>query len=508
MSSSESSSTHCCQQLVPPLDEVSNSGRNVIFLFDGTGDNKEEDSFRVEEEPTYSDRQMVFYRPGIGTWRPEKKRDWLPFYRTISKKVDEAVASNFEEHVIHAYDTLANHYRDGDEICLFVSIGFSRGAYTARAVAAVVAFFGLLSRDTPNYSKLLDEIKETYFEPTRNHYLSQAYQLVKNSFGGKPEDKDEHFSAKFREKAEEFCLKHKTRKVVLEFVGVWDTVSSVGAVTAPDAMFTSSNPHLRYFRHAIALDEKRVRFDRAMWCKKYTKEFEDTDIEQVLTATHTDFRDFSLDVGGGSVGDQSKDDLANISLRWMIRECFKAKTGIIFDSDALEAVGLKPTGLYPEVKPRPAALPPNQKSAVQNPAPKSQGWFSGWFSTKKPTESPVKQKDPRTEEERDLGDALAPFYRPSTTGSMFWGLMEVIPMKKWNSIKRESTRTANWWAGRKIDIRIANKKLGSIKVHRTVKTRMIAQPEDPEAEPYVPAATLEDFGAKIKVDSPHIEWVD
>ncbi|THU78820.1 hypothetical protein K435DRAFT_811222, partial [Dendrothele bispora CBS 962.96] len=412
-----------------------------------------------------------------------------------------------------AYDTLAKHYRDGDEICLFVSIGFSRGAYTARAVAAVVAFFGLLSRDTPNYSKLLDEIKETYFEPTRNHYLSQAYQLVKNSFGGKPEDKDEHFSAKFREKAEEFCLKHKTRKVVLEFVGVWDTVSSVGAVTAPDAMFTSSNPHLRYFRHAIALDEKRARFDRAMWCKKYTKEFEDTDIEQVLTATHTDFRDFSLDVGGGSVGDQSKDDLANISLRWMIRECFKANTGIIFDSEELKAFGLDPTGLYPEVKPRPAISSPNQTSVVQSPPKPKLFSRLSLFSTKKSTNLSKKQKerDLRTEEERDLGDALAPIYDAFKVGYLFWHVMEIIPMKKWNSVKREQTRTANLWAGRKIDIQVGDRQLWPIKVHRTVRTRMIAQSGDLKGC-YVPAVKLQvkDFGPgeEITVDSKYIEWVD
>lgn len=48
-------------------------------------------------------------------------------------------------------------------------------------------------------------------------------------------------------------------KVPIEFLGVWDTVSSVGFIgrTLP---YTSSNRCLKTFRHAISADEHRVKF--------------------------------------------------------------------------------------------------------------------------------------------------------------------------------------------------------------------------------------------------------
>ena len=48
--------------------------------------------------------------------------------------------------------------------------------------------------------------------------------------------------------------------------------------------------------------------------------------------------------------------LARIPLRWMVRECFKAGTGILFYSDKLREIGLDPSSLYPVVLPRPPPL--------------------------------------------------------------------------------------------------------------------------------------------------------
>lgn len=49
------------------------------------------------------------------------------------------------------------------------------------------------------------------------------------------------------------------------------------------------------------------------------------------------------DVGGGSVPNGTRHSLARIPLRWMIRECFRCNTGIIFDAAQLQAVGLRVT---------------------------------------------------------------------------------------------------------------------------------------------------------------------
>ncbi|KAG6884359.1 hypothetical protein C0993_011827 [Termitomyces sp. T159_Od127] len=52
--------------------------------------------------------------------------------------------------------------------------------------------------------------------------------------------------------------------VPIEFLGVWDTVSSVGLI--PKRLpFTTSNTSIRTFRHAVALDERRANFKANLW---------------------------------------------------------------------------------------------------------------------------------------------------------------------------------------------------------------------------------------------------
>ncbi|KAG2357750.1 hypothetical protein BDR07DRAFT_350634 [Suillus spraguei] len=48
--------------------------------------------------------------------------------------------------------------------------------------------------------------------------------------------------------------------VVIHFIGVWDTVSSVGIKKEKILPSTDTCDHICYFRHALALDERRVKF--------------------------------------------------------------------------------------------------------------------------------------------------------------------------------------------------------------------------------------------------------
>jgi uncharacterized protein (DUF2235 family) len=45
------------------------------------------------------------------------------------------------------------------------------------------------------------------------------------------------------------------QNVTIEFMGVWDTVASVGVVAAKTLPFTNSNTSIKTFRHALSLDE-------------------------------------------------------------------------------------------------------------------------------------------------------------------------------------------------------------------------------------------------------------
>lgn len=49
---------------------------------------------------------------------------------------------------------------------------------------------------------------------------------------------------------------------------------------------------------------------------------------------------FDSDVGGGSVKNDTPHALARIPLRWMVRECFRCHTGIMFDAVMLQQIGL------------------------------------------------------------------------------------------------------------------------------------------------------------------------
>ena len=130
--------------------------------------------------------------------------------------------------------------RVGDNICLF---GFSRGAITARALAGMVHKVGLLPRCN------LEQLPFAYRMYTRN------------------DEEGRRLSVDFKETF--------STNVKIMFIGVWyvvhlsidsyftssprDTVNSVGLIekTLP---FADKNTTILHFRHAISLDERRVKF--------------------------------------------------------------------------------------------------------------------------------------------------------------------------------------------------------------------------------------------------------
>ncbi|KAG8738435.1 hypothetical protein FRC11_001401, partial [Ceratobasidium sp. 423] len=76
----------------------------------------------------------------------------------------------------------------------------------------------------------------------------------------------------------------------------------------------------------------------------------ETNVQEVwFSGAHTD-------VGGGSVKNGERYSLARISLRWMVRQCFKCDTGIMFHSNLLEDIGISPESLWPKVQARPPAI--------------------------------------------------------------------------------------------------------------------------------------------------------
>ena len=151
----------------------------------------------------------------------------------------------------------------------------------------------------------------------------------------------------------------------------------------------------------------------------------------------------NIDVGGGSVPNHTRNSLARIPLRWMIRECFKTKSGIKFESEKLRHIGLDPsTLLYDENGDIPKRPPPaevNSAKIEKAPAPKKQpnilvrAWrgvktFLGFGS---PAEDTPHLDDgpppPTTEEEEELKDALSPMYDQLEL-KWIWKVLEYLPL--------------------------------------------------------------------------------
>ena len=128
-----------------------------------------------------------------------------------------------------------NHYRTGDRLYIF---GFSRGAYTARAVTALLHGYGLLG-------------------PGNDALVPYAIRLLWRANKAKSDAaRADYFSL-----AAEFKASLSVADCPPHFLGVWDTVSSVGWIGNPLSLpYTHALPGVAIVRHAVSIDEHRAFF--------------------------------------------------------------------------------------------------------------------------------------------------------------------------------------------------------------------------------------------------------
>lgn len=137
-----------------------------------------------------------------------------------------------------------------------------------------------------------------------------------------------------------------SRHVTVRFLGLWDTVSSVGWAWHPQYLqFTAENPIVEVVRHAVALDERRAYFRQNLWTDKPPAT---QDVQQVW------FPGVHCDVGGGYKEPEA--GLSKIALKWMVEqaEAFglrfqpKAKAAILPAQDTAQYVAPSVTALKHE----------------------------------------------------------------------------------------------------------------------------------------------------------------
>jgi uncharacterized protein (DUF2235 family) len=275
--------------------------RNLIVCFDGTNNQfgaHDTNVVRlVQALERFGERQLVYYDPGVGTL-PEPG-----LLAHVASRLSELVGLAFGVGLVgkieRAYAFLMRNWQPGDRVFLF---GFSRGAYTARALAGLLHMFGLLR---PSHENLLPYVMRLFRSSRRIEDKKKA--------------KIWRLSAQFRNTfACDAGVEHRRFRV--HFVGVWDTVSSVGWIWDPvKFVHTAANPSIATVRHAVSIDERRSFFRQNL----FAADVHGQDlIELWFPGSH-------CDVGGGYPEDHG--GLWRESFAWMLDEAKKA--GMLTDPE-------------------------------------------------------------------------------------------------------------------------------------------------------------------------------
>lgn len=321
--------------------------RHLVVCCDGTWNTPEQESatnvFRLynalAKAAADGVKQVPYYQGGVGTAGG-----------LLDRLLGGVTGVGLSRNVMDAYRWLTITYRPGDHIALF---GFSRGAYTVRSLAGMIARCGLIDTAGLDEATVWHRIKHLYQHRYRARGSADPGWRAGLSFSYDPEHADQ---------------------IPVHFIGVWDTVGSLGIpdhlgwlnlLDPPrrhDFHNVELNPHVRHARHAVAMDERRGPFTPTLWSTPAPGQ----DVKQVW------FPGSHLDVGGG----HAETGLSDGALQWMIEQARDA-AGLAFHQkitdqirpDALDVLhddnrsafgrlghALEPL-LEPFFAPRPRAVP-------------------------------------------------------------------------------------------------------------------------------------------------------
>src|SRR4051812_10612356 len=282
--------------------------KKLILCLDGTSDqlglNRPTNPAKVFEMLDLDDpaRQIGYYDPGVGTLPSSTARGRIG--RTLSVVGQLAFGYGLRTNVTEAYTWLMNNYRPDDKVYIF---GFSRGAFTARALAAILSSPGLLRSGSDN---LVDYAIKEYGS-------RRSFRATATGDASSTDDQD-HAS----EFADTLCWgtrkdpmnpegslspgmaldgAQRVHAIPLEFVGVWDTVFAGPAMSGWPGI--SVLPNVRRLRHAVSIDERRLPYRAVLVTPR--EGFE----EVWFAGVHSDV--------GGTFPDSR---LATVALKWVLGE--------------------------------------------------------------------------------------------------------------------------------------------------------------------------------------------
>lgn len=294
--------------------------KNIVICADGTWNRPEDD---LEKDfPTnvlkvaraiapVNDagvEQVVFYDWGLGSYHDGFSAGALG--KGINKNIQDC------------YRFIVQNYHAGDRLYFF---GFSRGAFTVRSLAGFLNNCGVLKQA---HARLIAKAFEIYKDP-KVHPDDDFSRNWRNEHSVRVDVAQLPPEAKHAWSAEGHPKVH--------FVGVWDTVGSLGVPLSmlsflnTEHMFHDNKigPNIVTARHALAVDERRDDFRATVW-----KQRPEVDIQQVW------FPGCHSDIGGGLPPDADGSLLSDYPLKWIADEA--AARGLRFSGHLLAGIKYNP----------------------------------------------------------------------------------------------------------------------------------------------------------------------
>jgi uncharacterized protein (DUF2235 family) len=280
--------------------------------------------------------QITHYDAGVGTGMTGRIMSWL----------SAATGSGISQNIKDGYHFVVQFYEPGDRIFLF---GFSRGAYTVRSLAGLIGLCGV-ARRSQDGADLRHDPKQ------RTRIVDEAYAVYKT--GTVDEDASEEEREAGRQKRLEAGKRFRKERAYPEhrepearapyFIGVWDTVRSLGIPIGGRDLEIQFWPHrfhdhdlneyVSYAYHALAIDDRREAFHPTIWNEptkaQLTAQRTGQPVKQVFEQVW--FAGVHCDVGGG----YEESGLSDASLAWMMDKASAAEHPLLLAPGA--RAGLRP----------------------------------------------------------------------------------------------------------------------------------------------------------------------
>ena len=223
----------------------SGTGKNIVVCIDGTGNGprgaEATNVWRLFEAlAEIPGQQCKCYLPGVGAqrgapiytpgknWTLRVRRPlgdalpvWIARCGPLGRKLAGGTGLGTADRITLAYAFLCHHYRPGDRIYLF---GFSRGATAVRSLAGFMDTVGLLFHDR---LECVAEAYRLYVDP-RHAVRDDFWKYVRRVTGVWIQPRSTYLALRRGEGAAPARTLPLRYRMSAHFLGVWDTVASLG----------------------------------------------------------------------------------------------------------------------------------------------------------------------------------------------------------------------------------------------------------------------------------------